>query len=217
MEDRLSKQSGVYKWTFPNGKVYIGKARNFSERYKRYISDTRRPNKNYLVIRALRKYGIENCLFNILKIISYENPKLVLEIEASWIRNYNSVNIDKGYNLCEYSTDWTGRKHSSESINKMKLAQSGHNHPRWNKKISEETKKKISTGQKIRPELKIWNMPINQLDKNNNLIKRWDTFENLIDTLGHNDRPKFLHGLRRTLRKQRTFFKKYKWEIDGAI
>lgn len=98
----------IYKYTFPNGKVYIGQTYKESRRFGRVSS-----YKNMLVRKAMDKYP------NFEKdIIEYCSKSNVDEREQFYIKLFNSMNKQFGYNLC-----------SGGSFNKV---------------LSDETKKRIS-------------------------------------------------------------------------
>ena len=64
--------------------------------------------------------------------------ELVLELEAYYIKLFDSTDKDKGYNICSYSTDRTGIPLSDEHREKMRNAKS-----RTGSKHSKETKEKL--------------------------------------------------------------------------
>jgi group I intron endonuclease len=87
----------------------------------------------------MAKYGEENFTLEIIDFAdTYEELK---EKEKYWIKQYDSVNRDKGYNLTEGGDGTFGRMHSEETKNKIRQKAIG-------RKASEETKKKMSDSQK---------------------------------------------------------------------
>ena len=87
--------SGIYKITFPNGKIYIGRSNNIYRRMLEHNNDFR----NKLPIEyAIQKYG-KITEFDIVEEISPENINLSREREIYWIKFYNSTNKEKGYNI----------------------------------------------------------------------------------------------------------------------
>lgn len=72
---------------------------------------------------AVKKYGYENFKREILEFC--ETKEELNEREKFWIRELNSNNIEIGYNLTkggEGGDIWSGRKHSEESKEKMRVA-----------------------------------------------------------------------------------------------
>ena len=78
----------IYKYSFPNGKVYIGQTYKGSRRYGK-VSDY----IGTLVYRAMKKYpNFEK------EIIEYCDESIVDSREKYWIAFYNSSHRDYGYN-----------------------------------------------------------------------------------------------------------------------
>lgn len=89
----------IYKITnHINGKVYIGQTRNLIEyRWQHHLYKGRNPDKpdtDYPLYRAMRKYGLEN--FSILQVEEVDNEFLD-ERECYWIQQENSL-TPNGYN-----------------------------------------------------------------------------------------------------------------------
>ena len=89
----------IYKITnHINGKVYIGQTRNLIEyRRQHHLYKGRNPDKpdtDYPLYRAMRKYGLEN--FSILQVEEIDN-ELLDERECYWIQQENSL-TPNGYN-----------------------------------------------------------------------------------------------------------------------
>ena len=78
----------IYKYIFPNGKVYIGQTYKGSGRY-----GTTWGYKTQIVYRAMLKYKDFK-----KEILEYCDEEKVDEREAYYIRMYDSMNQDKGYN-----------------------------------------------------------------------------------------------------------------------
>ena len=77
----------IYKYTFPNGKVYIGQTYKGSRRFGRVSS-----YKDMLVRRAMDKYP------NFSKeILEYCSTDVVDEREQFYIAFFNSMNKEFGY------------------------------------------------------------------------------------------------------------------------
>lgn len=96
------KLTGIYKITNKiNSKCYIGQSFDIKTRLKNHIKNiNNRNNKtyNYPLYKAIRKYGIENFDFEILKILKGEkiNKENLNELEIYYISFFNSY--DNGYN-----------------------------------------------------------------------------------------------------------------------
>lgn len=150
------QEAGIYKLTcINNGKVYIGKTINF----KRRLYQHKHPKVRYRLQNAIIKHGWEAFTVEILESFKdfdkLKDNKMLLDKEAEYIKLFDSTNIDKGYNLCEYSSDATGSKHTEESKEKMRQAKLGkslsaEHKAKMRKPKSEETKAKMSRSQKGR-------------------------------------------------------------------
>lgn len=93
VKDLVANIMGVYKITFPNGKIYIGISCDIKRRM--YEHNSLSQNKT-VCDKAINKYGkIEE--IEILEISrSYQELE---EREKYWIKTFNSDNRDIGYNL----------------------------------------------------------------------------------------------------------------------
>lgn len=100
--------SGVYKITFPNGKVYIGISNNIVRRMNEHNSDFR---NNLPIEHAIQKYG-KITEFVLLEAIAPENRDYMREREKYWIAKYKSTIDSFGYNV---STGGDGASHGSEN------------------------------------------------------------------------------------------------------
>lgn len=119
-----------------NGKVYIGMT---GQKPKRRWDNGRGYAKNIYFSRAINKYGWHNFDHRIL----YDNLTLeqANEIERALIKEYDSTNINKSYNIA-LGGNGSGSV-SEESRKRMSKAHKGQ--PAWNKgkPFSEETRNKI--------------------------------------------------------------------------
>ena len=94
---------GIYKITnIINGKCYIGKSSNIEDRFKyhqRKFNSTG-VERNKLLYKAIRKYGLENFTFEIIETIDNYDDKIANEREKYWIAFYKSYCKDEneGYN-----------------------------------------------------------------------------------------------------------------------
>lgn len=133
---KYPKGSGIYKLTCKeSNKIYIGKSLDLRKRLTKYKYNS----KIYdgIIYRAIRKYGWDAFDVEILEVFSEIDNNDLLKLEASHIEKYNSTDPSIGYNLCKFSTDRTGIPVSSETKEKLRLANLGKIH-------SEETKQLLS-------------------------------------------------------------------------
>ena len=146
----------IYMYTFPNGKIYIGKTKSSIDD-RAGVNGVRYGN-NTLVGRAIRKYGWINVNKTIL--IDGLSDEDANEKEKELIAKYNSTDKSIGYNLTNggdggavrghvvseetrkkigvgNSKALKGRKMPREVVEKIRESNIGHD-------VSEETRKKIS-------------------------------------------------------------------------
>lgn len=176
----------IYKYTSPSGKVYIGKTVNPSVRKRGHNHRSIKAKTKFGA--ALRKYGFENFEYEILFETEIMEDKTALnsllsELEIQYIEQYDSYN--NGYNCTkggEGSVGYipseetkekqriasTGRKHTLESIEKMKL-----NRP--NVPMNDATKEAL---------LKANNKIVLQFSKSGELIQEWESVTIAAETLG---------------------------------
>lgn len=134
------KNNDVYKITNKvTGKVYIGITnQGAGARYRHHWYEAR-TGEPAPIHRSMAKYGEENFTLEIIDFAeTYEELK---EKEKYWIKQYDSMNREKGYNLTEGGDGTFGRLHSEETKEKIRQKAIG-------RKASEETKKKMSEAQK---------------------------------------------------------------------
>lgn len=120
-----------------NGKKYIGKTvKTLSSRKSEHLARLKKGNYNHLYLyRAFLKYGIENFNWEILE--QGNSKELLGEREKHWINYYDTTNRDRGYNLSLGGEGSLGRKVSEETKKKISEANKG-------KKRSEEICAKLS-------------------------------------------------------------------------
>lgn len=122
----------IYRCTFPNGKMYIGQTyREFQERQYEHIRKSKIKTENgynYPFYRAIRKYGVENLIWDILDCASSQEE--LNEKEKYWISYYNTYTKSKnsnGYNQTLGGEGQNGLVHTNESKNKISKSELGEN------------------------------------------------------------------------------------------
>lgn len=93
----------IYKYTFPNGKVYIGQTtKTVEERFQAHVKGCWRACPQRCDI-AIRKYGPENVVVETLESLKCNDYDLLIdaldELETYYIRLYKSNFVEYGYNL----------------------------------------------------------------------------------------------------------------------
>lgn len=82
-----------------NNKVYIGKTKNFTKRWKQYLYDFRNQNTDHMnpyLLASMNKHGFNTFEFSVLEYCSIEESS---ERELYWMLQFDSTNRDFGYNL----------------------------------------------------------------------------------------------------------------------
>jgi len=134
---------GIYKITNKqNKKFYIGSSSNIKHRWWVHKSRLRKNvHSNQHLQNAWDKYGEDSFVFSI--IIETDEVAL-LDKEQELIDESKCCDNDVGYNKALIAgSPMKGRKHSSETIEKIRKASTGRKH-------SEESKKRMSLAQKGR-------------------------------------------------------------------
>lgn len=115
----LFSVAGVYSITNKvNNKIYIGQSENVYKRRLEHIRELKgERHANWHLQRAFNKYGIENFEFTILEKCSLEE---LIEKEILYIKENDSLNKHKGYNLKMYDERVT---YSKATLEKMSRSQ----------------------------------------------------------------------------------------------
>ena len=141
----MNKKSGIYMWTSPSGKSYIGQAVDLDKRKSNFLSfGTRYAGSK--IDNARRKYSdIQYWTYTILEYCDIDDLD---EREEYYISLYDTMR--KGYN-CE-SGGHENKIMSDEAKQKMSKSKKGmycgENNPMWGKHFTEEQKRKISESRK---------------------------------------------------------------------
>lgn len=124
-----------------NNKKYIGitcqKPENRWNYGKGYL-------RNKHLSGAIKKYGWNGFSHDVVLVNLTKEEAEMFEIEI--IKFYNTTNQNLGYNLTSGGS--LGSKHSQQTIKKMSRNRKGINNPNFGKKMSQETKDKISKANK---------------------------------------------------------------------
>lgn len=146
MENKMYKYGCIYRITFPNNKNYIGRSikplYNIKHRY--FVTELK--NSKRPVIQAIKKYGVENVIIDIIEEYNDITNLLLNEKEYNYIKEYNSMIFENGYNVAEgggYYDNFTNNPNRDEIIENIKLRLKN-NHPRKGVILTQETKDKIS-------------------------------------------------------------------------
>ena len=85
----------IYKITNKiNNKIYIGKSSKIPKKSESYFGS------GILIKKAINQYGISNFEKEILE-DNIQDINSLNQKEIYWIRSYNSIDRNIGYNLCE--------------------------------------------------------------------------------------------------------------------
>lgn len=100
----MSKKGFIYKYTYPNGKVYIGQTRTtVKNRHNQHMTASKDPERRTICEIAIAKYGEPHLetieTFEVEDNESTKLIKLLNEAEKKWIEKYDSTNRKKGYNI----------------------------------------------------------------------------------------------------------------------
>ena len=183
-------KSGIYKWTSPSGKYYIGQAVNLKRRYNDFLNFNRTyTSEGSAIDNARKKYNTSNS-WN-YEVIEYCEADKLDELEVKYIAEYDSHNSRIGYNstLGGGGTKGVIGKHPTEETRKrMSEAQKGSKNPNYGKHHTEEARRKMSEarkGKKLSEETrKKLSKPIIQLTLDNKFIREWDSIAEAAHSLG---------------------------------
>jgi group I intron endonuclease len=179
----------IYKVTnLVNNKIYIGQTiKTLKERIKNHVRESKNKNIYRPFLLALKKYGLENFLFE--EIDNADSLNELDKKEIYWINLYDSTNKEKGYNISfggqSYEYNNTFGKLISEGLKRSKKWQEYKKTDKYKEqlknffcvkkgeKLSNEHKEKIWKSNKERilkqnyDTAKEWII----IDKDNNIIK----------------------------------------------
>jgi hypothetical protein len=180
--------SGIYKWTSPTNKIYVGQSKNLEQREKWYRSGSINKTTMTKLKRSFIKHGIDNHIF---EIIEYCSINKLNEKEIYWGKYYNTLEEGLNCKLGEQNCIF-----SEETKNKMREAKLGI------KQSPEHLSKRVKSHTGTTRN----NHPILQYDLNGNFIKEWNSIRTAGKSLNNNGEQ-----IRLTLRKGNNIIHGYKW------
>lgn len=117
--------SGIYRINGPNGKFYVGSAKNIGRRWIVHKRDLRKGNHaNLKLQRSWNRHGESVFRIEILEVVSVIAD--LIEREQFWIDSLGAVK--NGYNILPTAGSHLGKKHSDETRRKMSAAKIGRKH-----------------------------------------------------------------------------------------
>ena len=156
---KITKETGIYCFeNKANGKKYIGRSINSLRRVKSHLNELRLNKDECSYFQnAWNKYGEENFIVYVLE---YCDIETLSERETFYIKEYNTKRPN-GYNLNDGGDGNVGYKPTEETLLKLSISHlgkvlseksksilsilnSGDKNPFYNRKHSDESRKKIS-------------------------------------------------------------------------
>lgn len=183
---------GIYKWTSPSGKSYIGQAVNLERRKREFTCNPFNyvyTSKDSAIDRARKKYNdFSQWQYEILENTTIDQLD---EREIYYIAQYETTNSRKGYNSTKGGDGTKGLKWGTEKqIEALKNRRSyvSENNPNYGKHLSEAAKQRIrearlGTKQSIET-IKKKSKPVNQYTKDGTFIKTWISAQQVKRELG---------------------------------
>ena len=132
-----------------NGKIYIGKAVNVDERWRKHkVAAKRQDSNDYSHLhRAMNSYGFDNFKIEVIDEFLTEEESLAAEIR--YIELFDSINREIGYNLTKGGEGSSGFRHTTESRLKMSQTKKdmnlvGENNPFYGQHHTPESRQRMS-------------------------------------------------------------------------
>lgn len=163
-----------------NGKQYVGQTKDLKRREK----DWKKLCKSYAnkhIDEDRLKYGFDK--WKVEKLEECNTQEEAWKLESEYIKKYNTK-YPNGYNMSDGGAGgFTGILHSEETKKKMSISQRKENHPNWQKRLSEETKKKISSTLIEKCGKKVY-----QYTLDGELVKIWNSASEVRREIGYNNK-----------------------------
>lgn len=177
---------GIYKWTSPSGKYYIGQAVNLKRRYNDFLNFKRLyTSKGSAIDNAREKYNSKDLWnYEILEECTKENLD---ELEIKYIELLDSTNSRIGYNSTKGGDGTVGKAWGTEKQKqavKNRRTYKGTENPNYGKHHTDEAKKKISDSRKGIKPTNIPTKPVIQLTLDNKEITTWNSITEAANALG---------------------------------
>ena len=108
---------GIYKWTSPTNRVYVGQSKDLDKRKKWYVDGYYKHAAMPKLKRSMNKYGVENHIYDIIEHCTIEQLD---EREIHWGLFYNTLEYGLNCKLGEQNSIF-----SESTKKKMSAAQKG--------------------------------------------------------------------------------------------
>lgn len=100
--NKIMKKGVIYKYTFPNGKIYIGQTVDLEKRHYQHMYNAKNmKGKRSLCDIAIAKYGEPK--LEVIEEVVEDSPtkfkNMLNEAETKWIKEYDATNKEIGYNI----------------------------------------------------------------------------------------------------------------------
>ncbi len=227
------KQSGIYEIVNRvTGKIYVGSAVDMEHRmYRHFIQLRKRKHCNTILQRAYIKQTT-SAVFD-FRVLEYCEKVDLIKREQCWMDL-----LQPEYNICKTAGSSLGRKHTTESLEKMKVVQkivasnrvawskgaiftdehrrnislSHIGKPAWNKGIPRTDAVKMAVSKANKGKNSYRSVPIIQRALNGEFIKEWECAVDACNALGYK-RTVYIHDCCKG--KSKMSFR-FKWEYkDG--
>ncbi len=139
---------GIYAITFPHGEIYIGQSRNILSRRSKHFN--LKFNRHPKLKECLLKYGVQNCSFDVIYPLPSDVSNEVLDAyESFYIMQFKEAGNEL-LNMTNGGIGSHGRVLSKETINKIRVANTGKPGTFLGRKHSEESKIKIGIKSRLK-------------------------------------------------------------------
>ena len=186
--------TGIYKWTSPSGKIYIGLATDLQRRKREFLTNPLNytyTSFNSAIDKARRKYpDFTQLNYEILAICDLGE---LADLEKYYISLYNSTDSKIGYNSTKggdgvFNINPTKKRKPKNYISKPN--KNGENNPMYGKHHTQAVKDYISSINKGRKQTKEQKLkkskPVIQYTLDGIMVKQWDSATDAANYYGVN-------------------------------